>query len=113
MNEDIRKPEYLRWFPCMDPWVGPKYGCDERRLAVVAESHWSCPRFGGTAGSIRGGAARQQRGAGCGGGVGGVAGRGDGTDARRAAASQAGAGACGGARDQGTGRVPGGREYSA
>lgn len=43
MNEDIRKPEYLRWFPCMDPWVGPKYGCDERRLAVVAESHYLPP----------------------------------------------------------------------
>ena len=36
----MNKPDYLCRFPCMDPWIGPKYGCDGRRLAVVAESHY-------------------------------------------------------------------------
>lgn len=28
----------------MEPWIGPQYGCAERRLAVVGESHFLPPR---------------------------------------------------------------------
>ena len=34
------KPDHLYRFPCMYPWIGPKYECSERRLAIVAESHY-------------------------------------------------------------------------
>ena len=34
------KPEHLRRFPCMCPWIGRKYKSSERRLAIVAESHY-------------------------------------------------------------------------
>ena len=40
MNEDMKKPDHLYRFPCMYPWIGPKYKCSERRLAIVAESHY-------------------------------------------------------------------------
>ena len=40
MDEDIKKPDHLCRFPCMYPWIGPKYECSERRLAIVAESHY-------------------------------------------------------------------------
>ena len=43
-GEYMKKPEHLCRFPCMEPWIGPKYGCDERRLAVVGESHYLPPR---------------------------------------------------------------------
>ena len=43
MNEDIRKPDHLNRFPCMCPWIGSKYGCDGRSLAIVAESHYLPP----------------------------------------------------------------------
>ena len=39
----MNKPDYLCRFPCMDPWIGPKYGCDGKRLAIVAESHYLPP----------------------------------------------------------------------
>ena len=39
----MKKPDYLCRFPCMDPWIGPKYGCDGKRLAIVAESHYLPP----------------------------------------------------------------------
>ena len=39
----MEKPKHLRRFPCMQPWRGPKYGCDPRRLAVVGESHYLPP----------------------------------------------------------------------
>ena len=34
------KPEHLHRFPCMYPWIGRKYKSSERRLAIVAESHY-------------------------------------------------------------------------
>lgn len=34
------KPDHLYRFPCMYPWIGPKYECSERRLAIVGESHY-------------------------------------------------------------------------
>ena len=37
------KPEHLRRFPCMYPWIGPKYKSSERRLAIVGESHYLPP----------------------------------------------------------------------
>ena len=37
------KPEHLRRFPCMCPWIGRKYKSSERRLAIVAESHYLKP----------------------------------------------------------------------
>ena len=40
MNEHMKKPDHLYRFPCMYPWIGPKYKCSERRLAIVAESHY-------------------------------------------------------------------------
>ena len=40
MNEDIRKPDHLNRFPCMCPWIGSRYGCDGRSLAIVAEGHY-------------------------------------------------------------------------
>ena len=43
MNEDIKKPDHLYRFPCMCPWIGSKYECSERRLAIVAESHYLPP----------------------------------------------------------------------
>ena len=36
----MNKPDHLCRFPCMDPWIGPKYGCDGKRLAIVAERHY-------------------------------------------------------------------------
>lgn len=36
----MSKPDHLYRFPCMYPWIGPKYECSERRLAIVAESHY-------------------------------------------------------------------------
>ena len=39
----MKKPEHLSRFPCMQPWIGRKYGCDERRLTVVGESHYLPP----------------------------------------------------------------------
>ena len=43
MNEDIKKPDHLYRFPCMCPWIGSKYECSERRLAIVAERHYLPP----------------------------------------------------------------------
>ena len=40
MNEDIKTPDHLNRFPCMCPWIGPKYKCSKRRLAIVAERHY-------------------------------------------------------------------------
>ena len=39
----MTKPRHLCRFPCMQPWIGPKYGRNERRLAVVGESHYLPP----------------------------------------------------------------------
>lgn len=36
----MNKPDFLCRFPCMDPWIGSRYGCDGKRLAIVAESHY-------------------------------------------------------------------------
>ena len=43
MNEDIKKPDHLYRFPCMCPWTGSRYKSSERRLAIVAESHYLPP----------------------------------------------------------------------
>ena len=43
MNEDIKKPDHLYRFPCMCPWIGSRYKSSERRLAIVAESHYLPP----------------------------------------------------------------------
>lgn len=37
------KPDHLYRFPCMYPWIGPKYKSSKRRLAIVAESHYLPP----------------------------------------------------------------------
>ena len=39
----MKKPRHLYNFPCMYPWIGSRYGCDGRRLAIVAESHYLPP----------------------------------------------------------------------
>lgn len=36
----MNKPDHLGRFPCMCPWIGSRYGCDGRRLAIVAERHY-------------------------------------------------------------------------